>query len=364
MDWLEMQREFSRQMDVEAEGPVSTCARRIGHRLFCSGVDGDPGGALFAPSVPSRWIFLLIFLLFSQAEAMLEMDLAKPEGLIPKKLIACGRLCSESLREPSGMSFGRIGGEAWLWNVNDSGNPAELIGCLLETDDLWRTGRQSHTLLFPRLRNEDWEDLAMDPRGYLIIGAFGDNDHKRKQYAVHRVPVQRPRYPNDIVRFETIQFVYQDPDSPSKTTRNDCEACFVWKEQLILLTKNVLRQRSDVYTIEIGDGHWGKKEAQLARFAMRLNGLRSITAADALPDGSRIVLLSYDTIWFLSPRSSKAENWFDPNQVSCLEISGGQVESICFLSPDSILISNEKRELFRVNWSDGERVNKRLHPLK
>lgn len=126
------------------------------------------------------------------------------------------------LREASGIAVSRTH-EGVLWVIDDE-NP-----WLYALD---RSGRELGRVRVPS-RVRDWEDLALAPcgdRDCLYIGDFGDNQHRRDDVAILRVPEPSP---GDRETAEPQVFRFRYPNGPG-----DAEALFILEgERLYIVSK-------------------------------------------------------------------------------------------------------------------------------
>ena len=119
--------------------------------------------------------FLFVFILVSVLQ-----------GYGPPTRIAT--IKNESINESSGLVASRTSPGAY-WTHNDSGD-----GPFIYAFDT--SGQSLGTFRVTGAMNRDWEDIAAGPgpqgpqpnRSYLYIGDTGDNDHKRNEIVIYRVP--------------------------------------------------------------------------------------------------------------------------------------------------------------------------------
>src|SRR5919107_911116 len=92
---------------------------------------------------------------------------------------------NESINESSGLVASRTSPGVY-WTHNDSGDGPFIYA--LDT-----RGQSLGTFRVTGATNRDWEDIAAGPgpqpnRPYLYVGDIGDNDSKRNEVVVYRVP--------------------------------------------------------------------------------------------------------------------------------------------------------------------------------
>ena len=164
-----------------------------------------------------------------------------------------------------------------FYTHNDSGDSARFF----------RVDVHGNTVAVYTLRgatNVDWEDMATgtDAAGHRVLyfGDIGDNDRKRNEIAVYRVP--EPRGASSNVAWVRYRFAYPDG-------AHDAEALLVnpRDHRIYIATKTLL-----------GSGELFEAPQSLSTTGVNL--LVAVgtvpaltTSADFSPDGTRIVLLTY-----------------------------------------------------------------------
>lgn len=227
--------------------------------------------------------------------------------------------------ESSGLALAQT--DKTFYTHNDSGGSSEVYSVNMD-------GRLEKTIAIAA-RNQDWEDLAMDPKGNLYIGDFGNNLNKRKDLKIYRVNPENP------AKIDTIHFSYPDQQAfppPAKELNFDCEAFFYYQDSLYLFSKNRGNAAVKMYTIPAEPGTWVGKLAT----TQQLKG--QVTAADISPDHSRFALLAYGKIYIFEVKEGTI-NFEHPSM--CIPFGrGGQSEGLVFLNNHDLLITNEKGKVF------------------
>lgn len=237
------------------------------------------------------------------------------------------------------------------WFIEDSGN----------SDNLYKTDFKGNIIKHLDIKNQkniDWEDLAKDKAGNLYIGDFGNNDSKRKDLKILKVPNPEVEK-GDKINAEAIRFNYPEqkefPPNRSKLWY-DAEAFFHHAGHLYIFTKNRANPFTGETLIYKVPDTKGKYEAKLVDKITLCDDWDTckVTSAAISPDGKTIVLLSYGKLWRISNFSidilSKAR---------IEEVDLGvrtQLESVCFTSNTTLLLSDEVR--------DGEGGNLYAYSLK
>ena len=243
-----------------------------------------------------------------------------------------------SLNECSGMVS--YDGKS-VWVLEDGGNADKLRK--LDTQ-----GQLLASLEVKNGRNEDWEALTKDHKGYLYIGDFGNNSNERKDLVVYRVPDPNTAV-GDSVLAEKIEFSYPDQHKfpPKKSKRNfDVEAFFHFGDSLYLITKNRAEPFDGTATVyRIPDVPGAYQAETLARLTLCDDARTCIITDAALsPKGDRLVLLSYGKLFVYEA--------FSPSRLGqqkgrMIELkTNTQLEAVCFAS-DTLLYLADERSLGR-----------------
>ena len=185
------------------------------------------------------------------------------------------RRLPSALREVSGAA---VNGDV-TYLINDGGNAPVLFG--LRQNRLVTTD----TLAVP---NEDWESLARYADGTLCICDIGDNRAERPSVAFHFVSGVGSSSRGRPPAVRSIERRY--PRSPV-----NAEACYVWRDQLYVLTKapaglSPKPRTSYLYAVDTaGDG----RETMTLIDSLTLER-RVVTGAAVLPEKHALLLVSYN----------------------------------------------------------------------
>ncbi|MFH2220165.1 MAG: hypothetical protein ABII68_10970 [Pseudomonadota bacterium] len=303
----------------------------------------------------TKCIAVVIFAccLFTSASAD-RGELTLPD-MPPQRLQGVGWMSFQPIKESSGLLRSR----RWpgvFWTHNDSRNPAQIFavrvdGSIVKPERI--TAAEYTGIRVIGAENVDWEDIALDADGNLYIGDFGNNWNERRDLAVYVLKEPNPFEDTDARVRLRIPFEYPDQNQyPPPEERNfDAEALFFDGGRLYILTKHRGDTKTSLYRFEtLVPGRMNRLEL-LGEFDTR----ERVTAADISPDGSRLVVLTYGAIWMFERAAAEPESWLD-GRVWWLPVKNcGTCEGVSF-SDDTILISSERRELFRVPVTDLVRV--------
>jgi hypothetical protein len=199
---------------------------------------------------------------------------------IPKP-VKVGQLPDDVVRESSGLVRGTRHPERRIyWTLNDSGDVARIIA-------IDETGKLLRDVAIPGATNVDWEELAIDEQGRLIIADIGDNLRRRKSITLYRLP--EPDALNDkeeIKPPEEFCFNY-----PEQNVACDAEALFVRGDAAYLFSKSATGTR--VFLLDLSGDVKGVRVAK--QLDLRTD-LGLLTGAAISPDGRHVALLNYVSI--------------------------------------------------------------------
>lgn len=237
-----------------------------------------------------------------------------------------------------------------FWALNDSGDEPRVYAVRADGSGVptVRSPETPGTLIGGAI-NGDWEAIAIDASGRLIIADVGNNTNARADLCLYFVEEPEPdEGRTTYTRKVLVRYPEQSRrPAPPEDFNYDAEGVFTVGDEVYILTKN----RSDTFTAlyrlaqrEIGVVN---PLQRLGRFDVR----GPVTAADASDDGLRLAVLTYDRVWLFERRRS--DEPFFGGRVSTLRyrLPSGEsdCESIAFDGPDSLLIADEATgRLFRL----------------
>ncbi|MBX2952843.1 MAG: PE-PGRS family protein [Leadbetterella sp.] len=221
------------------------------------------------------------------------------------------------LQEISGMvSSFRFPGH--LWVQEDSGNEPRI-------DLIRNDGTHIRKVSFSGA-NRDWEDISIGPgpengKNYIYLGETGDNNAVYGDYYIYRFE-EPTEGQNSIDNYDTIHFRY--PDNASY----DAETVMVdpLTRDLYVVTKAQLNVR--VYRLPYPQNTTGLTVAEY----MGAIKYFLIVAGDVSPDGSEVLLKSYNAIyyWKRKPGESLYQVLSRAHDLSAPYTVEPQGESVCW----------------------------------
>lgn len=156
-------------------------------------------------------------------------------GLVFFVLTACSKYTittyklPKELREISGLSSFN---DSVLIAHNDGGNEPLLFF-------LTKKGKIIHSCTLPNVKNIDWEDITIDPKGIIYIADVGNNLNNRTDLSIVKVDGNLA-IKQDTCSAEVIHLSYAKQTSfpPKRDALNfDCEAIAWRNDSLFLVTK-------------------------------------------------------------------------------------------------------------------------------
>ena len=208
------------------------------------------------------------------------------QAAVPRTPVLCGgrlrvrvtgRVTAPAATELSGLVLSTLRRDV-LWSLNDSGNPAVLVG-------FTTTGRTLAEVAVTGAANFDWEDIAAGRRGTLLVGDIGDNLAQRASITVLKVP--EPRAGATAIA-PTTRYELRYPDGA-----RDAEALLFDRSNgsLVIVSKS-FGPRGAVYVARQPSS---RSITTLRRSGtLRLDEGDAVTAGDVSADGRTIVLRTYD----------------------------------------------------------------------
>ncbi len=237
-----------------------------------------------------------------------------------------GRMNYPSIVESSGVAVSQRF-ENVLWTHNDS-NSGPMLFAVEEDGTLIRSYE------VPGAINRDWEDISLDSDGILYIFDNSSRNDPQGRNVVYIFPEPDPRSEERIRSPRRIFLQYPEGEGPF-----DCEAMFVWRGSIYLVTKPWDGSLPRIYMgSDLRNGGRMKYVGQI-----RVNAM--VTGGDISADGKRIVLASYRALMVFEGEGPP-ERLLLTDPLLC-ELNARQVEAAAW-SGASIVLTNEQREIYEL----------------
>lgn len=240
--------------------------------------------------------------------------------------------------ENSGIVKSRFQDDVY-WIQNDSGDEPRIYA-VNEEGVVYGADRYEGVsgTLIAGATNVDWEDIAADASGNILIPDFGNNSNDRRDLVIYVVPEPRKEAGRTTWRNRWF-FRYPDQTrfpAPTEDFNFDAEALFTVGDEIFVLSKN----RSDPFTklYHLKDPQPGVEN--VLDYIGHFNVRGKATAADATPDGLKLVITTYDLVW-LFERENLSTPFF-AGAISFLRYDSPQVEAIAFKDSETLILADEE----------------------
>ncbi|MBP3302703.1 MAG: hypothetical protein J6L64_06200 [Opitutales bacterium] len=285
--------------------------------------------------------------------------IAVPAEKEPLSLKPCAMFNTERVKECSGLEKSVRYADT-IWTVSDSGS-APVVFALRESGDVVipAAARKKYAgIRVTGTRNLDWECVALDEKGNLIIGDVGNNLSNRRNLCFYIVPEPNPA--RDVVTppRKKISFYYPSQNEFPAVSRNyDCESCFALNGQIYFFTKHWSDTETVLWRVDPS-----VETYQAAVPVSRFDANGMVTDAALSPSRKRLAVLTYHCVWVfeLPGRGGNGKideaKFFTHSPAKFRRLAPPkeqwQLEGIAFIGEDVLLIASEQGGFFRVSVSD------------
>jgi len=283
-------------------------------------------------------IFLIVTFLIAPIHAYAKNQ---KKSLIPYAKIQCDHIV-----ESSGLVKSRKYPGVY-WTHNDSGDSARIFaiteyGKIIKPE--WCKGTYEGIAIIDAF-NIDWEDIATNSEGTLIIGDFGNNWNLRDDLCLYVIKEPNPYEDVKTSFIKKIPFAYPEQRNyhSKKKMDFDAEALFVKKGKYYILTKNRGNKKTRLYVLDERDDIAVTELRLVGTF--NVNGL--VTGADVSDDGKRLVVLTYNSVWLFEIHNN-TDDFFKGKIYRYRFTSKKLLEGIT-CNNGEVIISDESNNLYRLN---------------
>jgi hypothetical protein len=259
----------------------------------------------------------------------------------PKKLKPAGHLNAPGLEEASGLIQSRAA-SGLFWSHNDGGHAP-----LLFPHSVAGQAKAPPTEVLGA-ENVDWEDIAFDSNGQLIVADVGNNRNERRDLKLYWLPEPAAGAPSVHISRAVEVYYPEQLAFPPALNNFDCEAIYTWDNTVYLLTKHRADRNTHLYRLPQENLTPGPR--RLWRISTGVN-VGEVTAADISPDGLSLAVLCYDAVWLFERQSTHHEDFLGSTAYR-LPIRGRQLEAIAFVGNETLLMSNEQRDLYQLSLAE------------
>jgi len=260
-----------------------------------------------------------------------------------------GKLGPGPAKENSGIVRSRSH-EDLFWIQNDSGDEPRVYPVHASAEN-WKSTREPDTpgVLIGGAINVDWEDIAVDADGHLILADLGNNDNDRRDLVLYYVYEPSPIASRTGLAKKVFVHYPDQPSFPApKDNFNfDCEAVFTVGNSVHLLTKHRSDNRTKLYRLDDPQPDRSNPLTLVGQFDTQ----GQVVAADCTADGLRLIVITYEKLW-LFERKSQDESFF-AGKISWAPHDAEQVEAICFADDKTLYLADENRaEVYAVDLAE------------
>ena len=310
---------------------------------------------------PGRFLILALFVC---AQVHAQSDQA---DIKPLKLIAT--TTHDSIDEMSGLVKSQRFPDVY-WVHNDSGDSPRLFaidrhGRVIITDflkpnyygEVAEEGKES----WPGLKillaaNEDWEDIAIDG-DRIYIGDIGNNGNARRDMGIYILYEPNPHavHESRILNFIPVKYPEQ-LKYPAEKWHYDSESMFIADGKLYFLTKHRQPNKHASWERGVNLYRLDSSSTTQANILTKVDSHELVTlatGADVSPDGSKLAIVAYTALWIFE-KPNHGDQWLSgKSKVLPLDYKiTRQLEAVCWDDNETLLISNEQREIYEVKLKD------------
>jgi hypothetical protein len=225
-----------------------------------------------------------------------------------------------------------------IWTHNDSGDQP----CLYAFSP--GNGKLVKKVKIAGAKAKDWEAITRDDQ-FVYIGDIGNNNGKRRDLTIYRIPLDSLRVATETVAFDAkIQFEYADQvdfKHPANDHNFDCEAMVATPDSLYLFSKNWADEKTTAYRIPNKNGNHIARPVD----SFDVEGLITAAAYDA--GSGRLCLLGYDLrnrvfspfIWLFDDFPGRA--WFRGRHRRFDLPLQAQTEAVAFQDSTRLFMTSE-----------------------
>ncbi len=246
------------------------------------------------------------------------------------------------------------------WVHNDSGDKPRIFAInraaevlvppesnLLDAEKPWQG------VMINGAKNRDWEDIAIYD-GKIYLADMGNNRNARVDLGIYIFDEPHPLRDTSANSATFISVRYPDQlKFPATEWHFDNEAFFIDDGSLYFLSKH--RKGPYSFTMAAGTKLYRLDSLHTdIQNTLTLVGthpeITAATGADLSPNGRKLAILTYTKVWiFEKPTDNK--NWLE-GKMGAVATSLNQAEAITWIDDDTLLITNEQRQVFELNISE------------
>jgi hypothetical protein len=258
----------------------------------------------------------------------------KPSASLPKSVLP---ECSGLWASPSMPGV--------FWAVSDHGPKPRLLAVRADGSFPEHQGAAWTGVEVSGAMRSDWEAVAGEPGGRMVVADVGNNLSLRKELQLY--VLQEPARGASAVEARRIAFSWPDQSVfPDPELAHDCEAAFFRGGRLYLLTKHRRDTLTDLWKLDIPAAGAKAQPVKVGRF----DALGMVTDASVSPDGTKLAVLTYRFIWVFD-LPAEGDDLFSGRAAGAAlspPLLSWQLEGCAWADAATLLIASEQGDLFRL----------------
>lgn len=276
-------------------------------------------------------------------------DIAPVDALRPEKI---GKLNRNVVPECSGLSAS-VRSPGVFWALSDSGDTARIVAIHADGSSVaYPEDAKSGGVIVSGAENVDWEAIAVDRNGRMIIGDIGNNLSARRDLCLYVVDTEPDPAAHYTRKARRVPFHYADQrEFPEKAKNHDAEAMFCHRGSVYVFTKHWSDKESVLHRIDMTASTESRPTEVVARFDA--NGM--VTDAAVSPDGRRLAVLTYTGIWIFNLPQDSVRHPLSGRALYrplAFPLTSWQVEAVSFIDDETLLIGSEEGDLYKVRLTE------------
>jgi hypothetical protein len=265
------------------------------------------------------------------------------EGVLPGPVLV-GQMPAVVTESSGLVKSRRYADKGVFWTHNDSGDTARIFA-------VDAGGKLLREVVLPNAKNVDWEEIAADEQGRLIVADIGDNLGKRENITLYRLAEPDAFNADERVAAPHVFRVRY----PADQKPCDAEALFVRAGSAYLFTKEPGCVRC--YRLPLPETPPANDTVAEAMRVAESKTFGAVTGAALSFDGRRVALINYLTIMVVELPKPFDEVPDAPEQIFTAPRRVrntwlGQTEAVAWHG-DDLVLTTEGGAIYRVNGAAG-----------
>ena len=237
-----------------------------------------------------------------------------------------------------------------FWTLSDSGAKPAITPIRADGSSVMTPKGYWGGVTLKGAVNTDWEAITGDGAGNMIVGDVGNNVSRRKELAFYLFKEPKPGVA-EVGDVRKVTFAWPDQTAfPDPDLSHDCEAMFLLRGKLYLLTKHRRDTLTVLWRADIPPAGDRATLTKLARFDV--GGM--VTDACVSPDQKRLAILTYRNVWVFELPATGEDFFHAPAFHAPISppMLSWQVEGCSWVDSSHLLLGSEQGDLFRIALTD------------